>query len=244
MAEQQGVSQLGAQKANEQFAAQQALGSVYGQQGTQLQNQYGLEQGTAQAQAAIQQAQFAQDQQAAQGWAAQGAGASSLQLNALEGFTAANAQQAGTAVNQQSVSNQATQADISTGAQILGAAGTAASFLSDERQKEDKRPIGDTPHNPYADHPIAVMLDHVEPNAYRYKPEARAAAGDDGREHIGVMAQDLEKTPAGASVVIETPAGKAIDMKGASGLTLAALAHHEKRIRDLEDDNPYAMAAE
>lgn len=105
------------------------------------------------------------------------------------------------------------------------------------------KPSGDNPYHPSgkdggSPHPLSVTFGEVEPSVYTYKPDVQKKLGDDGREHFGVMAQDLEKTPAGKSVVLDTPHGKMIDLKGAAGLTLAGLAHHEKRLRALEG-NPY-----
>ena len=248
--QQQGVGQLGAQKANEQFAAQQALtgaesaqAGVYQGQAGQAQAEYGLQQGTAQAQAAMIQAEQQQNQSASQGWAAAGLNQENAGLAATEGYSAAQAQEKGTAVNQEAVQNQQTQATVGAATSGAGIGLSALSALSDARQKEDIRHLDGTP-NPYGDHPIAVMLGKVEPSAFRYKPEARAAANDDGREHVGVMAQDLERTPAGASIVKESPAGKVIDLPGAAGMSLAALAEHEHRLRALEGAaNPYAERA-
>ncbi len=120
--QQQGVGQLGAQKANEQFAAQQALtgaetaqAGVYQGQAGQAQAEYGLQQGTAQAQAAMEQQEQAQNQTAAQNWATAGLNQQQAALNATEGYSTAQSQMMGNAVNQQAVQNQQTQSDISAG---------------------------------------------------------------------------------------------------------------------------------
>lgn len=81
-----------------------------------------------------------------------------------------------------------------------------------------------------------AALDNVHPYAYRYKPEAAAAFGEDTRPRVGVMAQELERSgPAGKGVVFETPGGmKALDLHRALGFSLAASAGLDKRIARLE----------
>jgi hypothetical protein len=68
----------------------------------------------------------------------------------------------------------------------------------------------------------------IEPVSYEYKP----GYGQPG-QRVGVIAQDLEKTPAGAAIVQQTPYGKALDVGGMSSLALAGQAEALKRERDL-----------
>jgi hypothetical protein len=73
----------------------------------------------------------------------------------------------------------------------------------------------------------------VEPKAFTYKPEF--SDGDPG-VHYGVMAQDLEKSKEGASVVSEDPATgmKQVDPDRLTMLNTAALSDLERRLRKLE----------
>lgn len=76
----------------------------------------------------------------------------------------------------------------------------------------------------------AQMLDRLQPYAYDYKPGRGLPPG----RQYGVMAQDLERSPMGASVVEQTPRGKAIDVARATGLHFAAEANLNQRLRALE----------
>ena len=89
-------------------------------------------------------------------------------------------------------------------------------MISDEREKEAMRAFDETPGY-----------------SYNYKdPEMSGAT--EGRQ-FGVMAQDLEKTPAGASVVKEGPNGvKMVDTSRLALVEGAALNGALKRIAELE----------
>lgn len=93
-------------------------------------------------------------------------------------------------------------------------------LLSDERQKQDARTAEP-----------ARMMDALTPYAYHYKPES---GQDPSKQRYGIMAQDLERTPMGASVVNDTPQGKQIDVPQAVGVSLASLANVNQRVRALE----------
>lgn len=106
--------------------------------------------------------------------------------------------------------------------QILGSAmsaGAMAAMLSDERAKECIKPCDDE---------IKDMLNELNAVEYFYKNMASL--------NYGIIAQDLEKTKAGSSVVIENENNyKMIDVAKATGLVLASLAHLNKRLKQLED---------
>ena len=72
---------------------------------------------------------------------------------------------------------------------------------------------------------------------YRYKPDFAKVTGDDTQPRIGVMAQELERSPNPAlrSAVVETPTGKAIDGSRALSASLALGAGLDKRLRDIEE---------
>jgi hypothetical protein len=92
------------------------------------------------------------------------------------------------------------------------------SSLSDERQKE-KLPSASN---------VQDMLDQLQAYKYRYKnPNAPGAAPG---ERLGVMAQDLEKSPLGKKFVKETPNGKMVDYGQMAGTQLAASAYLNDRL--------------
>lgn len=76
------------------------------------------------------------------------------------------------------------------------------------------------------------FLDHLTAYEYEYKDPGAPGAGD-GR-HMGVMAQDLEKSEVGKRMVQDTPAGKMVDMGKGFGAMLAAQAEMNDRIKKLE----------
>jgi hypothetical protein len=102
----------------------------------------------------------------------------------------------------------------------MGAAQTAAMF-SDERVKTNAQPGGLQ---------ASQAVGSLTPTTYQYKSPEYGPAGT----RIGVMAQDLERSPAGAQLVQNTPAGKTVDVAGGMSLALAASADQEKRLRMLE----------
>jgi len=96
---------------------------------------------------------------------------------------------------------------------------TAAGF-SDRRLKKD---IKDGSAD--ADDFIRSMKAY----SYRYKDD-KFGKGD----RVGFMAQDLEKSKAGRSAVIETPHGKAFDAAALSGANTAAIARLGERLAKVE----------
>lgn len=79
---------------------------------------------------------------------------------------------------------------------------------------------------------VGEMVDNLEPKAYDYKNPSQPGAAE-GRQY-GIMAQDLEKSKAGASIVKETPQGKMVDVTHGLGLALAAIGHLNNKIKALE----------
>lgn len=77
----------------------------------------------------------------------------------------------------------------------------------------------------------------ADPFVYQYNDRGRELGQPEG-DRLGVMAQDLEKTPAGSQIVRDGPHGKEIDMPGAVSLGLAANADHERRLSQLEGGAP------
>lgn len=94
-----------------------------------------------------------------------------------------------------------------------GAQAGAMLAMSDRRAKKDIEPVS------------KEDLDELKSaiKAYRFKYKSPDLDGDG--EWIGVMAQDLEKTKLGKTIVVEDKDGfKKIDIKKATSLLLAALA--------------------
>ena len=117
---------------------------------------------------------------------------------------------------------EAAEADAMFGAVVQGGAAIASggATKSDERSKTAKRDM--------SDEDITAFLDSVQPKRFRYKnpTEAGTAPG----ERIGVMAQDLEKTPLGDDVVVKMPDGsKGLDRDNLLGVIVASLGHLAKK---------------
>lgn len=97
---------------------------------------------------------------------------------------------------------------------VMSKIGTAvAAMMSDEREKKDIRPAGDD---------LDEFMASLDPKAFKYKDTSKG--GTAPGEQVGVMAQDLEKTAVGRTMVKNTPEGKKIDPLRAISVMLAALA--------------------
>ena len=117
----------------------------------------------------------------------------------------------GAAYNAQAAHNQANASLVSSG---IG----ALAMLSDKRTKEDIE-TADTGM-------MREFLSKMKPQTWRYKGQQE--------QHVGPMAQDVEKSKVGKTIVRETPAGKAIDLPSASTALLAAVADLHRRIAAVE----------
>lgn len=102
----------------------------------------------------------------------------------------------------------------------LGQAATTA-FMSDERVKTDIADAGDD---------VDAMLDALLPKAYVYKDQSRHGVG----RRVGIMAQDLRKSKAGADVTVNTEDGIGLDVNRAISAALASVARLNKRLRAVE----------
>ena len=109
---------------------------------------------------------------------------------------------------------------------ITGAAGSGAQLLatSDERAKENIKPVS-----------LMDMAKNIKPVSFKYK-----ATQGDGGKHIGVIAQDLEKSPATENTVkeVDTPDGKrkAIDTNELSTVNTGAISELARHIIKLENE--------
>lgn len=111
-----------------------------------------------------------------------------------------------------------------TGAFIQGGA-TYMGAKSDKNVKENIKKVdfkgieGD----------LKNLLDKLESYQYNYKDE------DKSEKNIGVMAQDLEKSPLGKKFVKEVDGVKMVDYGKMAGTQLAAIANINKRLSKIED---------
>lgn len=129
---------------------------------------------------------------------------------------------------------------------ILGGGGGAASGIgaavaaSDERVKTNIAPGGQD---------ATETVGALRPSKFEYEP----GFGGPG-ERVGVMAQDLERTPGGRSLVQNTPHGKVVDVGGLASLGVAASAEQQKEIerqakeieslKDMQGGGRHAAASE
>lgn len=117
---------------------------------------------------------------------------------------------------QAQTANQAGSQNMGVLGSAVQAVGTA---VSDKRLKEEIEPFD-----------ASKFLDSLTSYKYNYKNPQRDGVGT----FAGPMAQDLEKTPEGASLVEETPEGKRVDYGKGFGTILAALTDVHNRVKDLE----------
>lgn len=220
-----------AQKGAGQFAqeagqAGQALGQQMGQeaatQGSQAAAQSARTSGVNKGQAAILGGQeagraYTQGQQAGRGMGmnAYGQGAST-QLGAVGTQGNIGSMQGALGSQQmQGSQSQAAQGNAATGG-LLSAVG---GLFSDEKMKEGVKRAPD----------IEQILKKIKPVAFEYKPEAGQGDG----EHVGVVAQDLEKTPLKENV-IDTPMGKMIHPGKQENSNLDLIVQLAARVHELE----------
>jgi len=114
------------------------------------------------------------------------------------------------------LNQQNMRGDIGLGLSTLA---TAGALLSDEGAKTDVRD---------GSGPAEMLMQQFAPYKYRYK-------GDD-KPRLGVLAQRLEQTPEGKSLVRETPKGKAIDVGQGLGAALASIGDLHRRVKQLEKE--------
>lgn len=104
--------------------------------------------------------------------------------------------------------------------QTIGTGLTAAALMmSDERQKEEIEEFSPSD-----------FLDSITGYKFKYKDPKKYGDG----EHVGVMAQDLEKTDAGSKLVSDTPEGKVVDYSKSGPHLMASIADLNKRLKKVE----------
>lgn len=214
------AGQLQAQLASA-AAGQQA--NVYGNIGSQLGQQYGLEQGSAIHQADLQSTNQGQIDQTRLGYGALGNGAQGGSLAALNGYTNGN------------LSAQGLQPGIDAengGGKLVGTAASVAgaALMSDERVKTGISSEGTGGSR------VDAFLDGIHPLSYHYKqasnePRSQATGG----RYLGISAQDLEAVPeVGHQMVSDGPRGKQVEIGPSLSAALAGVARLNERLKAVE----------
>lgn len=85
-------------------------------------------------------------------------------------------------------------------------------------------------------------LNALTPLQFKYREEALAAGEPTGRQ-LGVTTQNMAKSPALRSALVETPVGQAIDMDNAMYQLLPMVGQLNKRLREVEGKKAPAKSA-
>lgn len=150
-------------------------------------------------------------------------------LGALSGMYGQNLN-ALTGLNSQQLQAQQGAMGASLGQQgILGGLMNAGGQIAASAITKSDRDLK-TDINEDAGVDIDDMLNHLVAKTYRYKDGSKY--GDGAR--AGIMAQDLQKSKAGAALVVSEPDGLGFDVSKAVSAALAASARLNERIRKLE----------
>lgn len=108
------------------------------------------------------------------------------------------------------------------GGLLEGAAGVGAAaapfIFSDINLKKDIKDGNDS---------AKAFLDALKPYNFKYKD-------GDGSEQLGIMAQDLEKSPMGLGSVINTEKGKMVDFSKNLPAMMAGMSNLNERLKQLE----------
>lgn len=124
------------------------------------------------------------------------------------------------------------------GSLIQAGASAGAAAMSDKNQKEapnsDKQPLGNRQKQKLPDAVAEVneMMDKLEPKKYKYKDASLPGTAPGTR--YGIIAQDLEKSSLGKTLVKDTQHGKMIDTVQGFGAVLAAQAELNRRLKKVE----------
>lgn len=102
--------------------------------------------------------------------------------------------------------------------------GALGGLFSDPKTKTDVRDL--------TDDDMDALLEKLSGKKFKYK---KGTPGDDGKEHVGVMTTDVEKTPLKSNVVHSDQGDVLIDNDKSEGLMLAALNNLHERMNELED---------
>lgn len=118
---------------------------------------------------------------------------------------------------------QNTMTGVGAGLTALGTVAGIAASMSDERVKTN---IGSGAKS------LDQFLSSINAHEYEYKEPGKPLRGEG--KFVSPMAQELERTELGKSMVKDTPDGKVVDYGKGLGMYLAALADQHKRIKKLE----------
>lgn len=119
---------------------------------------------------------------------------------------------------------EASAASRDRGMNFLGNIGGAlVQKYSDENLKKDIKK---------EDKKLKSFLDEIEPSSWSYKEGYDDVFGE--KKHFGPMAQELEKSEVGKSMVKETPLGKVVDYGSGFASILASQAALNERLKELE----------
>lgn len=128
-------------------------------------------------------------------------------------------------VNNANSMNQFNAADNKANKDMMGglinAGGSALAMLSDEKAKKNVKS---------GEGAVKELLNSAEPKEYDYKDSANGKG-----KHVSPMAQDLEKSEIGKSMVMDTPQGKVVDYGKGFGAILAAQSMLNKRLDSIEN---------
>lgn len=127
--------------------------------------------------------------------------------------------QAGLAAQNAANSGQNSQNTANAWNQTGGMMLSAASMFSDERCKEEIEEFSPSD-----------FLDSLTGYKFKYKDKKHGEG-----KHVGVMAQDLEKTEAGSKLVVDSPEGKIVDYAKAGPAIMASLASLNDRLKKMEE---------
>ena len=130
----------------------------------------------------------------------------------------------GAAATQSSLMNSnSQQATSAMGGFISSATAAATMPKSDKNSKKNIKP---------ADDKVDSFLSALKASKYEYKDASKPGTAKGDR--FGIMAQDLEKSEMGKSLVVDTPNGKMIDTNQSIGAVLAAQSRLNDRLNTLE----------
>lgn len=107
---------------------------------------------------------------------------------------------------------------------LLNTAATVGGFALMASDKRLKKNVKD------ADTDVEKFINSIRPKKFRFKNEKRFGKG----EQLGFLAQDLEKSRAGKTMVLDTPGGKMVDTRLLSAALAATVSKLNKRVKDLE----------
>ena len=109
---------------------------------------------------------------------------------------------------------------------LMGAAGTVGAGMLSKSDEKSKNIESNAPD-------MDAFMESIKPLAFKYKDGD--APGENEEENVGVIAQDVEKSKVGKTMVKNTSSGKMLDMQKGFGVILAALASLHDKYEGLEE---------